>query len=74
MYFYLLHCASALNHLPSVISEVMVPYMLIYILSGTEIWGRATRQIKVSYILPLFLDRTACDWRYRCYLIYILLL
>jgi hypothetical protein len=73
MHFHLLHCASAVNHLPSIISEIIVPYVLIWILSGTKIWGHLTRQIMIGRISPLFLVRTACDWCYRCCLMYIVL-
>jgi hypothetical protein len=74
MHFHLLYCASALDHLPSIISEIVVLYVLIWILSGTEIWGPLTRQMRIGRIPPLFLDRTVCDWCYRCCLVYILLL
>jgi hypothetical protein len=61
MHFHLLYYASALDYLPSIISEIVVLYVLIWILSGTEIWSPPTRQIRIGYIPPLFLDRTACD-------------
>jgi hypothetical protein len=74
MHFYLLHCASTLNCRPNVIFEILVQYVFVWILSGTEIWSRPTRQMRISRISPFFLDRTTYSWCYFCYSTWILLL
>jgi hypothetical protein len=43
MHFYLLHCALTLDRRPNVIFEIVVLYVFVWIISGTEIWSRPTR-------------------------------
>jgi hypothetical protein len=66
MHFYLLHYASTLNRRPNVIFKIPVLYVFVWIISGTEIWSRSTRQMRIGNISPFFLDRTTYSSCY-CY-------
>ncbi|KAH8695836.1 hypothetical protein GQ44DRAFT_694830 [Phaeosphaeriaceae sp. PMI808] len=66
MYFHFLYRVPTCNNLPIVINETVIPNVFVWILSGTEIWGCARRQIRIGGIPPLFLDCTSCGRCYRC--------
>lgn len=74
MHIHLLHRALAHYYLPSVISETVNPYVFVWILTGTEIWGSPRRQTRIGRIPPQFLDCTACGRCHRRHLVCILLL
>jgi hypothetical protein len=43
MHFHLLYLASTLDRRPNVIFEIVVLYVFVWFISGTEIWSSPTR-------------------------------
>jgi hypothetical protein len=48
-----------MHHVPGIIFKAIIPDVLVRILPGTKTWSPPRRQIRISGISPLQLDRTA---------------
>lgn len=74
MHFHLLQRAPTLYYPASIVPEIVVPHVLVWILSGTKVWRRPRRQLRIGRIPPRFLDLAACGCCFRCRRVFVLLL